>query len=87
VLPPAAIPLLTTAAPPDAAGRGLALLVMVALLGVVLVGCAGLLVLMGSRRRRLRALGSGERTKAPAVDPWAESARRLQADDDGDDQG
>lgn len=80
--------LLATAAPvagtlpPEARQRGAALLMLVILLGVVLLGCAGLLAFMGSRRRRLRAL---QRKNPPAVvtpDPWTESANRLRTDDD-----
>lgn len=69
------------ALPPEVRRRGAALLVLVVMLGLVLLGSAGLLVFMGSRRRRLRALQRKNKPALVTPDPWTESAKRLRTDD------
>ncbi len=70
------------ALPPEVRRRGAALLLLVVMLGLVLLGSAGLLAFMGSRRRRLRALQRRSRPGVVTPDPWTESANRLRTDDD-----
>lgn len=70
------------ALPPEARRRGAALVLLVVMLGLVLLGSAGLLAFMGSRRRRLRALQRKNKPGVVTPDPWTESARRLQTDED-----
>lgn len=65
---------------PEATRRGMALVTLVSLLGVLLLVCSGLLVVLGARRRRLR-----RKPKPPAFatpDPWTEAARRMKTADD-----
>jgi hypothetical protein len=70
------------ALPPEARRRGAALLVLVVMLGVVLLGSAGLLAFMGSRRRRLRALQRKNKPALVTPDPWTEAGKRMRTDDD-----
>lgn len=68
--------------PPEAHRRGMAIAMLVAMLGLVLIGSAVLLVCMGSRRRRLQAIRRTGRPPVATPDPWTESANRLRTDDD-----
>lgn len=78
--------LLTVAPPPEAARRGVALFTLLAFSGLMLVLLAGVLAIMGARRRRARTPDATARTPGPRIDPWTESARRLHHAD-ADDQG
>ena len=73
---------------PDDSRRGIALIALVVLLGVLLVTTAGLLAVLSARRRRLR--NARPRVRPATPDPWTESARRLQpaavSDDEPDDE-
>ena len=59
--------LLTVAPPPEAARRGVALFTLLAFSGLMLVLLAGVLAIMGARRRRARTPDATARTPGPRI--------------------